>query len=43
MKKHGDKLKNETSQARAMRAKFRTGRADTSITKAEKVKTEKLR
>lgn len=42
MKKHGDKLKNETSQARAMRAKFRTGRADTSITKAEKVKTEKL-
>ena len=42
MKKHGDKLKNETSQARAMRAKIRTGKADTSVTKAEKVKTARL-
>ena len=42
MKKHGDKLKNETSQAKAMRAKFRTGKADTSVTKAEAKKTAKL-
>ncbi len=42
MRKHGDKLKNETSQAKAMRAKFRTGKADTSVTKAEAKKTAKL-
>lgn len=42
MKKHGDKLKNETSQRKAMRAKFRTGKADNTITKSEIAKTNKL-
>ena len=42
MKKHGDKLKNETSQRKAMRAKFRTGKADNPITKSEIAKTNKL-
>ncbi len=42
MKKHGDKLKNETSQAKAMRAKFRTGKADTSVSKSEVAKANKL-
>lgn len=44
MNKHGDKLKNETNQKKAMRAKFRTGKADTSsVTKTETVKANKLR
>lgn len=39
---HADKLKNETSQAKAMRGKLRTGKADTSETKIEIKKTDKL-
>ena len=42
MKKHADKLKNETSMRKAVREKFRTGKADNSITKTEIKKTEKL-
>lgn len=39
---HADKLKNETSQAKAMRGKLRTGKADTSETKLEIKQTAKL-
>ncbi len=39
---HADKLKNETSQAKAMRGKLRTGKADTSETKFEIKQTAKL-
>lgn len=39
---HADKLKNETSQAKAMRGKLRTGKADTSETKLDIKKTAKL-
>lgn len=39
---HADKLMNETTQAKAMRAKFRTGKADNSETKAEQMKRKKL-
>ncbi len=39
---HANKLKNETTQAQAMRAKFRTGKADNSETKLEIKKRKKL-
>lgn len=39
---YADKLKNETSQAQAMRGKLRTGKADTSETKLEVKKTAQL-
>lgn len=39
---HADKLKNETSQAKAMRGKFRTGKADMSETRQEIKKTAQL-
>lgn len=39
---HADKLKNETSQAKAVRGKLRTGKADTSETKFEIKQTAKL-
>lgn len=39
---HAEKLKNETSQAKAMRGKLRTGKADTSETKLDIKQTAKL-
>ena len=41
-RRYAKKLKNETTQAKAMREKIRTGRADTRQTVAEIRKTEKL-
>ncbi len=41
-KAHAGKLKNETSQAEAMRKKLRTGKADISETKEELKKRKKL-
>ena len=41
-KTYGKKLKNETSQAQAMRGKLRTGKADTAETVVEISKKEKL-
>ena len=39
---HADKLKNETSRGKAMRAKFRTGKKDNSETKLEIKKRKQL-
>ena len=39
---HADKLKNDTSRAKAMRGKFRTGKADNRETKLEIKKRKKL-
>jgi hypothetical protein len=41
-KKMGDKLKNETTAAKAMRSKFRTGKKDNTLTKEEMRKEAKL-
>ena len=41
-KSHAGKLKNETSQAEAMRKKLRTGKADTAETKVAAKKRKKL-
>lgn len=41
-KSHTDKLKNETSQAKAMRKKLRHGKADTAETAAELMHTAKV-